>query len=303
MRSFFDRLVKSFFYGNYFYGLCAVALIMEATVQQQYPLNPIYFYLGIFSATTWFYTLTYKKQPDVFRNPRGQWYLQNASWVKWSQRLLMLLCLITLFQFLSASGSGVINMSFKQWILVFIFPLIALLYYGFNLEHPGRAGLRNIGWMKPFVIGFTWAGFVTIFPILFYNLSKNEPYQFTLVGCLLSLKNFMFIAMLCIMFDVKDFATDYNQQLKTYVVSNGLRKTIFRVLIPLSLAGLGSFILYGLTRNFSVVKIALNTVPFLLIAWAAYSLRKRQSILYYFTLIDGLMLVKALCGTVAMIYF
>jgi hypothetical protein len=303
MRALFDRLIKSFFYGNYFYGLCAVALSIEATVQQNFPLNPIYFYVGVFAVTTWFYTLAYRKQPDDFRNPRSHWYLQNARWVQRSQWILLLICLFVLIRFLIESGSYLLIIPPSQWLLLFAFPGAALLYNGFNLGQPGRYGLRRVGWMKPFVIGFAWAGLVNIFPILFYNLFHGELYQVTVVGSLLFLKNFMFIAMLCIMFDVKDFATDYNQQLKTYVVSNGLRKTIFRVLIPLSLAGLGSFVLYGVTRNFSTVKILLNTVPFLMIALAAYSLHRRQSILYYFTLIDGLMLVKALCGTVAMIYF
>jgi hypothetical protein len=35
----------------------------------------------------------------------------------------------------------------------------------------------------------------------------------------------------------------------------------------------------------------------------AYSLSRRRPIIYYLVIIDGLMLVKAICGSVAMIWF
>jgi hypothetical protein len=105
------------------------------------------------------------------------------------------------------------------------------------------------------------------------------------------------------MFDIKDYATDSNRKLKTYVVEHGLRATIFEILIPLSIVGLGSFLMYGLLRNFSGMRILLNTIPFLMMLMVAYYLHRRQSIFYYLVLIDGLMLVKALCGIIAVSYF
>jgi hypothetical protein len=41
------------------------------------------------------------------------------------------------------------------------------------------------------------------------------------------------------MFDIKDYAADHNHQLKTFVVRYGLRKTIFYILIPLTLVSAG----------------------------------------------------------------
>ena len=105
------------------------------------------------------------------------------------------------------------------------------------------------------------------------------------------------------MFDIKDYADDYNRELKTFVVKNGLRKTIFYILLPLSIAGLGSFWIYSFIEDFSTMKILLNTIPFIAMMAVAYSMHRRKSILYYLILIDGLMLLKAACGSVAMIYF
>ena len=100
------------------------------------------------------------------------------------------------------------------------------------------------------------------------------------------------------MFDIKDFGADHNHQLKTFVVRVGLRKTIFYILIPLSITGLGTFILYALFLNFPLLRILINMIPFVLLIIVAYSLHRRKSILYYLAIIDGLMLAKAICGII-----
>jgi hypothetical protein len=193
--------------------------------------------------------------------------------------------------------------SFMQWFFILLFPLVAALYYGINYKIIGSVNLRNVGWMKPFVIGFTWAGLANVYPIVFYDIVHGTTAPINLIAVLLFIKNFMFVTVLCIMFDIKDYAMDSNQQLKTFVVKNGLRKTIFYILIPLSIAGLGSFLLYGSTHHFSLMKILLNTIPFICMIAVAYSLHKRKGIMYYLILIDGLMLLKAICGTIALTCF
>ena len=110
--------------------------------------------------------------------------------------------------------------------------------------------------------------------------------------------------LLCILFDVKDFATDQLYRMRTFVVKMGIRKTILSLLLPLALIGLATFIYYATTHQFNWMKVLLNTIPFLLLIWVAFSLlRRRRPLLYYLIVVDGLMLVKAVCGIVAMLYF
>jgi 4-hydroxybenzoate polyprenyltransferase len=111
----------------------------------------------------------------------------------------------------------------------------------------------------------------------------------------------MFISVLGIMFDIKDYAADHNRQLKTFVVHLGLRKTIFYILLPLCGIGLGTFLFYAFAHHFLLLRIVFNTIPFILLIFVAYSMSKRKSILYYLAVIDGLMLVKAICGSLGMI--
>lgn len=194
-------------------------------------------------------------------------------------------------------------MPLLHWFLVIIFPLVAILYYGVENKDLGKYSLRNVGWLKPFIIGFVWAGLATIYPVLYYDIVNGLPYKYTFIGCLLFLKNFMFVSVIGIMFDIKDYAMDHNRELKTFVVKVGLRYTIFFILIPLCILGFGTFLIYGFTHHFSAMKMLLNAIPFILLITVAFSMKQRRPILYYLIIIDGLVLVKAICGSVAMVWF
>lgn len=186
-------------------------------------------------------------------------------------------------------------MNTLHWLLVLVFPVVGALYYGLNFFST-KYNLRKIGWLKPFIIGFTWAGMVAVYPILFYDIVHFENYQFTSLGCLLFLKNMMFISVLGMMFDIKDYAADSKNQINTFVVKIGLRKTIFYILIPLPLLGLLTFLSYATLHHFNFWKMVLIMIPFFFLLAAAHSLRKRRTLLYYLFVIDGLMVIKAFFG-------
>jgi hypothetical protein len=296
---------KTLFFGNYFYGLCAVALSIEASLQQQFPLNGLIYYLLVFSATTLYYSKAYvltEVSPDV-ANVRSAWYSANRKAILHSQYFFILLFAVCGMILLYENWRSLAALKLYEWLLIFIFPLVAVLYYGEPGTLLNRYNLRNVGWLKPFTIGFTWAGMVTVYPVIYYCVKNGEHFEPTLVGLFLFIKNFMYVTILCIMFDIKDYAMDYNRQLKTFVVNLGLRKTIFLIIIPLCIAGLASFITYAIIHDFHYVKILLNTLPFLLVIAVAYTLHTRHNIIYYLVIIDGLMLVKAACGILGMLYF
>ncbi len=294
------RKIKEFiFYGNYFYGLCTVALSIEAALQQHFPLNNFFYFLLIFVSTVLYYDYPYaRKYNTASNNPRTNWYITHYHFVRYNQIVITFILTAALIFFLHYYSDAILQMNVFHWMALLIFPLVAALYYGINFFN-----IRKVGWLKPFIIGFTWAGLVTIYPVLFYNIIHQQEYTFTLVSFLLFIKNLMFVSVLCIMFDIKDYATDHTGRLKTFVVKIGLRKTIFKILIPLSLLGLVSFVYYALDHHFHFIKILLNLIPFVLLAITAISLKKRRSLMYYLIVIDGLMLVKACCGIVAISYF
>lgn len=300
-----NKLVNLFFFGNYFYGICAIALSVESTLQQHYPLNTIWYYILTFSCTVVYYTNAYllTEVSDDIANVRSVWYTRNKKLMLGNQLVFLIILLICAGYFLITYRNIVPFLNGLEWFLLLVFPLTSAFYYGTGNVLSQKINLRNIGWLKPFIIGFTWAGLVTIYPVLFYCVTRQIHYTATYVAAFLFLKNFMFISLLCILFDIKDYAMDYNAQIKTLVVKLGLRKTIFYVIIPLCLIGLGFFLTYAILQHFKIQKILINTLPFLLTLAVAYSMHNRRSIFYYLIIIDGLMLVKAVCGITAMLLF
>lgn len=301
-----DRpLTQFFFFGNYFYGLCTVGLSIEAGLQQKASLNSPAYYFLVFCATVLYYTQAYiaTDTPQVPYNARSLWYSTHSKTVAYNRAVLALLCAFCALLYLTKLSSPEILMSGRSCFFHSAFILAALFYYGTGKGILKQISLRNIGWLKPFIIGFVWAGMVTVYPVLFSAAEKGHDYSPDFFSALLFVKNMMFIAVLCIMFDIKDYAMDYNKRLKTFVVNIGLRKTIFYIIIPLSMLGLTSFLIFAVIRGFSIPKILLNVLPFAGIVAVAYSLQSRRSIFYYLFIIDGLMLLKACCGSIAMVFF
>ncbi len=106
----------------------------------------------------------------------------------------------------------------------------------------------------------------------------------------------MFCTVNAIMFDLKDYAIDANKELKTFVVRIGLKQTINKILIPLLCIGMLSLIIFTYIAQFQLLTILLNLIPFILTLVVAYSLNTRKNIFFYLIVIDGLILIKALCG-------
>jgi 4-hydroxybenzoate polyprenyltransferase len=299
------RHIRFVFFGNYFYGLCAMALAIEASLQQRYPLNGPLFFILLFAATVLYYTTAYllTETSADSQVERSAWYARNRTLMWGSQYFFALVLLAGGAWFLFHNLSGFLNRSLAEWLLMVVFPFTSALYYGSSHVRLRHINLRKVGWLKPFIIGFTWGGMVTVYPVLYYAIEHNTPFIPTWIGLFLFIKNFMFVTVLCIMFDIKDYAMDYNTDIKTFVVQFGLRKTIFSIIIPLCTIGLASFLWYAAVNHFHPVKILLNTIPFIAVIAVAYYLHHRRNIFFYLMIIDGLMLLKAVCGSVAMLYF
>jgi 4-hydroxybenzoate polyprenyltransferase len=290
------RVAEFIFYGNYFYGLCAVAIMLETAVQLKIPFDGFLLYGLTFVATVLFYNYPYARiSRSPSNNPRTQWYVRHHGWVVKSQVVLTAAILLLLALLLVRHGRQIERLDGATWLLLAIFPLAGAMYYGANFLSK-RHNLRQFGPLKPFVIGFVWAGVTNVNPILYHHLLHPGSYKLTLQTVLLFLKTLMFVSMLAILFDIKDYAVDSRNQLNTLVVTLGLRKTIFYVVFPLTLLGLLTFLSYAVTHQFNIMKMTLLMVPFFLLLAAARSLRKRRTLMYYLVVIDGLMLMKALFG-------
>lgn len=280
-------MFRFIFFGNYFMGLCAVALSLETCLQLQIPFPPVSFLVLIFSGTVLFYTHAYLLPTTTQTpNPRQLWYQNNQKLVRKSQTSLSILSLITVLHLYPKANSHIPSPS----ISILAIPLIALLYYGLQTSSLRHLNLRRLGLLKPFIIGFVWAGVVTLFPATaaetFQNIIPNDSTLRTIF-----LQNFTYISLIAIMFDIKDYADDSNVQLKTLVVRIGLRRTLRHILMPAILLNL---LWPPLTQSTTFPKTLLQAIPHLAMLAVTYALQRRHGILFYLVIIDGLLLLKAI---------
>jgi len=293
-----NRIIAFVFFANYFVGLLAVALSLETAFQLNLPLNSWPYYLLLFCTTVFYYTIAYSGPvaPKVSANPRTEWYRLHYRFVRASQVVLFGICAVTASWYLIENFHGVVHLPPYYWLILSVVPLAAILYYGLLPKSLISLNLRRTGWLKAFVIGFVWAGCVNIFPVAALRIERGVTVAEPLLMLWLFTKNWMFCTVNAIMFDMKDYEDDANIELKTFAVRIGLRNTIYYVLVPLLVVGLISLLLFAVYRGFGVPTILFNVVPFVCLLAVAFSLQRRQSILFYLIVIDGLLLVKALCG-------
>lgn len=290
-------IIPSIFYGNYFYGICTVSLCIESNMQQGLPLNSFLFYFLIYFGTIIYYNMAYLGEVNApYDNERTHWYAANRNWVLRLQYAYLFACIIAGVYSLATHFENLHFISLVQLFPVAIVGVIAILYYGVSLGKNVRINVRGTGWIKPFIIGLVWATAVSYIPILWYEAAHGIHYEFSWFNIWFLGKNFMYISLLAILFDIKDYIADHNKKLKTFVVRIGLKKTIFYIIIPLTALGFISFMGFALLRHYHPVRIFINSIPFILLLIVAWSMQKKRSILFYLTIIDGLMVVKAACG-------
>jgi 4-hydroxybenzoate polyprenyltransferase len=195
-----------------------------------------------------------------------------------------------------------LRMPFYYWSLLGIVPLVGLMYTShlFPLKK-----LRRIGWLKPFIIGFVWAGVVTIFPVLFWQIRHpDETAPALTTKVLLWLHNFLFISTLAIIFDFKDQKSDKRHHLNTFPATYGIKKTLRYSVIPLTVCSFMTLVAFHCYFQYSITQFIIQLVPYLLLAFIlATSFTRERNLLFYLAAIDGLMLLKAICGIVSVSFF
>lgn len=250
-------------YSNLFYGLCIVFSIWETMVRLQlFPLDPS-FYIFAFSGTVLFYNYPYfNNRLAVVDNPRATWYIHHRKLALWNIYICAFLFIISGIFLGFSYYEAIFQWSFYRWALVMIFPFIGAWYYGAD-SILKFIRLRDIGWLKPLIIGLVWAGVSVVYPWFFSDLTSATATKFNGFTIMLFLKCTMYLTMLAILFDIKDMIADKTLNLKTVILRLGIQKTMSFIIIPLTLLGLIVFFSFAYYSAFSWLKTLLLAVPFL----------------------------------------
>lgn len=298
------KLTDIFFYGNIFAGLCAVALCIETSALHQLKLNGIHFYTIIFFGTVYFYTFLYLKGiPANDLNERVAWYRIKSSVLKKTQNMILVFLVADVLFFVWKYHESFALLNSHKITLIVMFPLIALVYTLNVLPFPNARKLRRIGWLKPFIMGFVWSGIVTVYPIIFYQIQVGSQVDvFSLPSGFLWLQNLLFIASLSILWDIKDLNDDKKSNAKTFPAQFGINRTVTFVIVPIIILGFAAFCRFSTQHSLPLSNIFINAVPYGLLFISLFSITKRaRNIIYCLLMIDGLMIVKAICGITGML--
>ncbi len=277
-------------------------LCIETNLLTNISLNVFPFYLLIFFCTCMYYTMIYVRSVGAKNyNERTVWYRTNFIAIKKTLKIALFAVITFLLFLVSKNLDTFLLLSPSQFILIILLPLIAA-WYTFSPTVFRLKNIRQTGWIKPFVVGLTWSGWVTVYPILISKVQTNQP-AISIISpyLLLWLQNFLFITVVAIIFDVKDYRTDFNHQLKTFPVILGIRKTFRLIITPLTVLNLVIFFIFQRQEKFSSWQTILQLIPYFLLILILIKHRQQKGLLYYLVAVDGLLFAKAVCGITSII--
>jgi 4-hydroxybenzoate polyprenyltransferase len=236
-------------------------------------------------------------------NERTVWYRQNISAIKKILNAAIILVLAFIVIIVVKNITTLFSLSVSQVLLIIAFPLIAASYTFSSKILPFRK-IRQVGWIKPFIVGLTWSGWVTVYPIVLWQVQRGQAGNPAIFPSFLFwLQNFLFFSIIAIIFDLKDYRTDFRYNLKTYPVILGIRKTFYLIIIPATFLNIIVFFLFADQQNFSAIQKVIQFIPYVLLLCVLIFYRQHRSLLYYLVVVDGLVFVKAVCGISSLVFF
>lgn len=268
------KLFEFILFSSIFIACCAVGFCIETNILLGLPLNSFSFYGFVFGATLLQYNLHYSTKKIA---------VKNSERLQWSQRnkkvhfyLLIIGGLLILFSFFS--------FHLKHFVILACLGAISFLYSFPFLPVGKKRRIKDYGFLKIVTLSLLWTLVTVWFPV------NTMPVDNTLF-LLVFVKRFLFMFILCLLFDLRDIEIDRNEKINTLPVMLGKRQSY-----NLSYALLILFLILSLVKYFYV-----SQLPFLMamIISSIFTLliiertKKTNSDFIYLAGIDGMMLLQA----------
>lgn len=263
-----------------FIAICAVALCFQTALLLHIPL-PFAFYAFVFFSTVSSYNF--------------YWLLSGYSLSNRSLYLHLKRQLSNLLVFTFSCAGLLISISGIQHLLpeIGVAILLTLLYALPLLPFKLSVLARKSGVVKTMLLAFSWA-FITVY----------LPYQYAPDGnryimLLLLVNRFLFMLMLCIIFDARDTSVDKIRGLQSLTTLLSA-KTVQQIMLVIFTA----YLINGIVLRIYYQEIA--QIAALLVSGGVTAIvyvlsLKKQGYFFYYFIVDGLMLFSALAAYVASI--
>lgn len=263
-----------------FVALCAAALCWQTGLLLHLP-DDIYLYGFVFFSTLCSYNF-YWLISQYYSSPTGQSAID-----------LLIKKPVQLFIFFVAA-TGVAWCFFLSGLNIgIVVPgiLLTLLYAVPLMPYRFLHFTRKLGVLKTILLAFTWTYVTACIPVMHHHGELTDTSLFIIS------RRFLFMLMLCIIFDSRDVAVDKIRGMRS--LATDLSPRTLRLLIIFLF-----ILLFG--TNFAYVwagisiphTIALQVSTIALLITYFYS-RRKQGYFYYYFFVDGIMLFSAVATFVA----
>jgi len=260
--------------------LCAACLVFQTTQLLKLPTN-FYLIAFVFCATLCSYNFHYILASGLGRQKISLALLRNR------------ISSVLVFTIAFANAAFVFTKANISLAYLAIAVLFTCIYSIPLLPFKQTAFTRRAGFLKTLLLAFTW-----MFVTAFLPLAQHQL-QFSSIGLLLLAKRFLFMLMICIIFDNRDVAVDKVHGLHS--LATDLPPKTMQWLITAVFASL-------FTLNFFLGRHGVDSKQVLALQVSAlatlfvyfYSTKKRGYLFYYF-IVDGMMALMAALTTIASI--
>lgn len=268
------KLLNFILFGSIFIALCAVAFCIETNIVFGVPLNHFSFYCFVFGATLTQYNLHYiSKKVAVKDSERLSWSLDNK---KIHIVLLFTGILLILFSFFS--------FHLKHFGILIALGGIAFLYSFPFIPFGKKKRIKDYGILKIITLSLLWTLVTVWFPVNSMDVETNL-FIFVFV------KRFVFMFILCLLFDIRDIEIDSNEKINTLAVFIGKRKSYFLAYILLIVFIALSVVQYQYFPQSAFLPAMLLSAAATFVAIEIT--KKSNSDFVYLAGIDGMMLLQA----------
>jgi 4-hydroxybenzoate polyprenyltransferase len=276
---------------------------METNIQHGLPINIFPFYLIIFFGSWLYYTTIYIRSvhPSLVNN-RITWYKLNLGNLKMLAILITIVLGILIGYFVLVNFTALHSITLLQWLLIISVPAAGALYT-FTPPVIIHKKIRQVGWLKPFIVGYTWSGLVTFIPLIALQVQHNGMNTPLYPGFLFWFSNFVLVTILAVIFDVKDYKSDLAHNLATFPARYGIQNTYRYILLPATIFAIAIILLFQVQRHYNWIQAIVQLLPFCILLFIVLMPQKKRTIFHYLVVIDGIMLLKAVCGIISIEFF
>lgn len=275
------RALQWICYSSAFASLCALALCMATEKLAMGGLLWAFWpmHLWAFSGTLCLYNLHYlvkHHRSRIVKGDRAVWSAERPSLHLWALGFgAAALIFASAFMPLRVLGAA---MPLGLLAIGYSFPIVRTSIGG------RRRKLREWGMGKPFLLAFVWTGVTLGLPLVYIGKAfEGLVYE--------GLSRFLFIAALCLAFDIRDQEADHAQGLRTWPNKIGRRGTWAMAYACLALVAMGAFLAHGAypgPRDIGLWSVCAFA------AFLMYKAQRNRSDLFYLFYVDGLMLAYAI---------